>query len=128
HGRAAERRLAGPQAAAGQGRRGRPMIGKSRKGAAKTGGRILGLGDSLLPLAEGPLSGWLVEPASLQDLAAARMSACDLVLVDADAWEAPALSAALQALAASPAAPPVLLVGEQIPTTVVRNLLRLERS
>jgi pilus assembly protein CpaE len=104
------------------------MIGKSRKSAAKTGGKVLALGDSLLALAEGALSGWLVEPAALQDLAAARMSGCDLVLVDADAWEAPAQSAALQKLAGSPAAPPVLMVGEHIPTTVVRNLLRLERS
>lgn len=106
------------------------MIGKSRKGAPtpKAGGRVLAFGDSLLPLAQGPLAGRLVEPASLEDLATATAAGCELALIDADAWEGPALAKAVQALAAQAAPPPVLLVGEQIPTMVVRNLLRLERS
>jgi pilus assembly protein CpaE len=104
------------------------VIGKSRKGQAKAAAgtrRALAFGDSLMPLAEGPLAGWLVESASLDELARAR---ADLLLIDADAWEAPQLAAAIQALAGRAAAPPVLLTGERLPTPVVRNLLRLERS
>jgi len=52
----------------------------------------------------------------------------DLVVIDADAWAAPALAAGIQALTLAPAPPPVLLVGTHLPTAVVRSLLRLERS
>ena len=54
--------------------------------------------------------------------------AYDMVLVDADAWDPQALASAIQALSDTGRAAPVLLVGERLPTTVVRNLLRLERS
>ena len=50
------------------------------------------------------------------------------MVVDADAWDPPALAAALQALALDEQTPPVLLIGERLPTILVRNLLRLERS
>jgi pilus assembly protein CpaE len=93
-----------------------------------TGCRVLALGESLAPLADGPLAGAVIEQGGLDRLAGARAGTCDLVLVDADAWEAPALAAALQALAVATATPPVLLVGERLTTNVVRNLLRLERS
>lgn len=111
------------------------MIKKSKPKSASeaqqglSGRRVLALGASLNGLTgEGPLAGALVEQASLEDLTVARARGCELVLIDADAWEAPALSAALQALANTAGPPPVLLVGERLPTTVVRNLLRLERS
>jgi pilus assembly protein CpaE len=93
-----------------------------------TGRRVLALGDALKGLADGPLAGAIIETAALERLAAARSDQCDLVIVDADAWEGPALAAAVQALALSAGPPPVLLVGTGLPTTVVRNLLRLERS
>jgi pilus assembly protein CpaE len=93
-----------------------------------TGRRVLALGPELKSLAEGPLFGAIVETAALERLGSARADVCDLVVVDADAWEAPALSAALQALALAADTPPVLLVGAHLPTAVVRNLLRLERS
>ncbi|MDB5452412.1 MAG: cpaE [Caulobacteraceae bacterium] len=96
--------------------------------ATMTGRRVLALGEALASLADGPLAGAIIEQGGLDRLAGARAGSCDLVLVDADAWEAPALAAALQALAIASATPPVLLVGERLPTTVVRNLLRLERS
>jgi pilus assembly protein CpaE len=96
--------------------------------APMTGRRVLALGEALASLADGPLAGAMIEQGGLDRLAGARAGSCDLVLVDADAWEAPALAAALQALAIASATPPVLLVGERLPTTVVRNLLRLERS
>ncbi|WP_374471808.1 CpaE family protein [Phenylobacterium sp.] len=90
--------------------------------------RVLALGAALASLADTALAGAILDQAGLDRLAAARTATCDLVLIDADAWEAPALAQALQALSTAPAAPPVLLVGERLPTTVVRNLLRLERS
>jgi pilus assembly protein CpaE len=93
-----------------------------------TGRRVLALGEKLAALAHGPLFGAVVEAAGLDRLAVVRADACDLIVVDADNWEAPALAAALQGLAAHPGPPPVLLVGERLPTAVVRNLLRLERS
>jgi pilus assembly protein CpaE len=97
-------------------------------GTSLTGRRVLVFGASLEPLSAGPLAGAQVEQASLDDLAKVRAGACALVLIDADAWGTASLGAAIQTLAASPAPPPVLLVGERLPTTVVRNLLRLERS
>lgn len=106
----------------------KPKSKASVMSAPTPGRRVLALGDSLATLAQGPLAGFAWEEAGLDRLAGARSTTCDLVLVDADAWEAPALAQALQALSASPAAPAVLLVGERLPTTVVRNLLRLERS
>jgi pilus assembly protein CpaE len=93
-----------------------------------SGKRVMAFGQQVEALADGPLAGAEVQAAPLDRLATARSNVCDLAVIDADAWEAPALSQALQALAAAPAAPPVLLVGERLPTTVVRNLLRLERS
>jgi pilus assembly protein CpaE len=52
----------------------------------------------------------------------------DLIVIDADAWDSTALAAGIQAITLSAAPPPVLLVGTHLPTSVVRNLLRLERS
>jgi pilus assembly protein CpaE len=92
------------------------------------GRRVLALGASLRDMAGKPLKGAAVESGGLEALAQVQASTRDLVVIDADAWEAPALAAALQALAATSDAPPVLLVGERLQTTVVRNLLRLERS
>lgn len=105
------------------------MLKKKTKAAQTTAGlRVLAFGAALDNIAEGALAGAAIEQASLDALAKARSATCDLVLIDADAWEAPPLAAALQALSAAAAPPPVLLVGERLPTTVVRNLLRLERS
>ena len=105
------------------------MLKKNKKAAeAPTALRVLAFGSALEGLAAGPLAGATIEPANLDDLARVRASACDLVLIDSDAWEAQPLAAALQALANTPKPPPVLLAGERLPTTVVRNLLRLERS
>lgn len=97
-------------------------------GSTLKGRRVLALGAGLMDLAGKPLKGAAVESGALEALAQVQASTRDLVIVDADAWEAPALAAAIQALAATSDAPPVLLVGERLPTAVVRNLLRLERS
>jgi pilus assembly protein CpaE len=92
------------------------------------GKRVLALGGALSALTGGPLEGASIEAAALDRLTAGDLAGRDLVLIDANAWEPEPLSAALQALSLRPAPPPVLLVGEHLPTGVVRNLLRLERS
>ncbi|WP_411288296.1 CpaE family protein [Phenylobacterium sp.] len=92
------------------------------------GRRILALGGSLAVLANGPLADAHVELAGVERLEAISSTACDLVLIDADAWEAPALATAVKALSAARACPPVLLVGENLPAGLVRNLMRLPHS
>lgn len=92
------------------------------------GRRILALGASLAPHAKGPLLGADLEMGGMQQLAELSTVPRDLVLIDADAWEAPELAAAVKTLSALKACPPVLLVGESLPAGLVRNLLRLEHS
>ena len=97
------------------------------KGGLK-GRRVLALGASFAALAEGPLAGAdMIDggPDQLDDLAA---GAFELVLIDADGWEAQALAAAVKALAAAKAPPPVLMVGASLSASLVRNLLRLEHA
>ena len=90
--------------------------------------RVLVFGSALASLAAEPLAGAAVEVIGLERLTGVGSADADLILIDADASTAQALGAAIQALAACPAPPPVLMVGERLPTLVVRNLLRLERS
>ena len=99
---------------------------KSNAGAESPllGRRVLALGQSLAPLAKGPLAGASLEMGAMADLAISAAVA-DLIIIDADAWEAPALAAAVKTFSAMKACPPVLLVGEQLPAGLVRNLMRL---
>ncbi|MGZ3378610.1 MAG: AAA family ATPase [Phenylobacterium sp.] len=94
-----------------------------------SGRRVLAIGPALAGLAAGPLAGAEMEQATLARLIGVTAADADLILIDADAWADQALAAGIQALtiAESPP-PPVLLVGSHLPTAVVRNLLRLERS
>ncbi|MCR5874497.1 AAA family ATPase [Phenylobacterium sp. J426] len=92
------------------------------------GRRILALGQSLALHAKGALAGADLELGSVVDLAELPLRPRDLVLIDADAWEAPDLAAAVKTLSALKSCPPVLLVGESLPTGLVRNLLRLDNS
>ena len=96
--------------------------------AGLAGRRVLALGASLAPLAQGVLTGANFELATVDQLTGVSADAVGLVLIDADSCTAAALSAAVQSLSACANPPPVLLVGERLPTTVVRNLLRLSRS
>jgi pilus assembly protein CpaE len=89
---------------------------------------VLLVGPGLGAAAAGPLKAAATETAGIERLAQAAAGAYDLVLVDADAWEAQTLGAAIQALGANPRAAPVLLIGQHLPTAVVRNLLRLPSS
>jgi pilus assembly protein CpaE len=92
------------------------------------GRRVLALGATLAPLAQGPLAGANLELVGVDRLANVSAADVGLVLIDADACTAAALAAAVEALAACANAPPVLLVGERLPTPVVRSLLRLQQS
>jgi len=92
------------------------------------GKRVVALGGALSALTGGPLEGASIEAAALDRLTGGDLAGRDLILIDADAWEPEPLSQALQALSLRPSPPPVLLVGAHLPTAVVRNLLRLERS
>ena len=93
-----------------------------------TGRRVLVSGSALASLAAEALSGAKVDIIGLTRLVGLDASDADLLLIDADACTAAALADAVEALAACPAPPPVLMVGERLPTVVVRNLLRLDRS
>jgi len=92
------------------------------------GRRILALGANLGALAEGPLAGAAIEMGSVSSLEGLPAGGADLVLIDADAWEAPALAACVKALSALRACPPVLMLGENLPAGLVRNVLRLPAS
>ncbi|HEY9219817.1 MAG TPA: AAA family ATPase [Phenylobacterium sp.] len=96
--------------------------------SALTGRRILAIGGGLAALAEGPLFGALVESAGFERLRSVGPETCDIVLIDADDTPFEALAPALEALAASPSAPPTLLIGSRLPAGLVRALLKLERS
>jgi pilus assembly protein CpaE len=93
-----------------------------------TGRRVLALGASLAPLGQSALAGANLELASVEQLAGVTAEDVSLVLIDADSCTSAALSAAVQSLTSSLSPPAVLLVGERLPTPVVRNLLRLSRS
>jgi pilus assembly protein CpaE len=92
------------------------------------GRRILALGASFSAMAEGPLAGAALEMGSCSDLEVLAPGAYDLILLDADAWDAPALAAAVKAFSAARACPPVLMVGANLPAGLVRNLMRLDAS
>jgi len=94
-----------------------------------TGRRILALGAAVAALAEGgPLAGAEVSSVSVDALEGVSLATCDLVLIDADAWDAAALTASVKALVAAKAPPPVLMVGGSLPASLVRDLLRLEHA
>ena len=92
------------------------------------GCRVLALGASLGVLRSGPLAGAAVEMGSVAQVEQLVAGACDLVIIDADAFEAAALATALKALTALRPAPPLLMVGEALPAGLVRNVLRLEAA
>jgi pilus assembly protein CpaE len=93
-----------------------------------TGRRVLLVGPALPGAAADALKGAATEQAAIERLPQASAGVYDLAVVDADGWEPAALAAAVQALAANPRPAPVLLVGQRLPTAVVRDLLRLASS
>jgi pilus assembly protein CpaE len=89
------------------------------------GRRILALGPSFAGAADGPLAGAAIETWTVGQLEGLPQGACDLVLIDGDAWDASQLAQAVKALSALRSPPPVLLAGENLPAGLVRNILRL---
>ena len=92
------------------------------------GCRILALGTALAALRDGPLAGAVVEMGAAAQLEQMGPGAYDLVILDADAFEAQALASALKAISSLKPAPPLLVVGEALPAGLVRNVLRLEAA
>jgi pilus assembly protein CpaE len=92
------------------------------------GRRVLAVGQGLAPFARGPLFGAVFELAEIDRLLDLPAGSADIVLIDTDAAQPDAVTAAITALAALPTAPPVLLLGAQIPGGLVRALLRLKHS
>lgn len=92
------------------------------------GRRILALGAGLDALADGPLSGAVLERGSVASLEVLAPGQVDLVLIDADALDASALAACIKALSAMRGSPPVLMLGSNLPAGLVRNLLRLDAA
>lgn len=92
------------------------------------GRRILGLGAGLAAYAKGPLAGAALEAATVAHLESMGAGAYDLVLIDADAWDAQTMAAAVKSLSAMRHAPPVLVLGQNLPAGLVRNVLRMEAS
>jgi len=92
------------------------------------GRRILALGASLRGLADGPLAGAAIEMGTVASVENLTAGYSDLVIIDADAWDASALAACVKALSALRGCPPVLMLGENLPAGLVRNLLRLDAS
>ncbi|MCW5760097.1 MAG: hypothetical protein KIS90_10055, partial [Phenylobacterium sp.] len=92
------------------------------------GRRILSLGAAVSGAADGPLAGAVIEPGTVGQLEGLPPGAWDLVLIDADAWDAGQLAQAVKSLSALKAPPPVLVAGENLPAGLVRNILRLPAS
>ena len=105
-----------------------PPTPQSTALTALAGRRVLAIGASLAPLAQSALAGMKLELSTVEHLAKASADDVALVLIDADSCTGAVLTGAVQSLTASPNPPAVLLVGERMPTTVVRNLLRLQCS
>ena len=92
------------------------------------GRRVLAIGDSLAPLARGPLFGAAMEVAGLDRLTDLRPGMTDLILIDADHAEPAALAAAVATLANVPDLPPTLFLGGHLPVGLVRALMRLPHA
>lgn len=95
-----------------------------------SGRRVCVVGPRLAPIVREALSGAALESVPPEALQSALPGdrAPDLVLIDADAGSTEQLVAAIEALARRPSPPPTVLVGSHLPTTLVRALMRLERS
>ncbi|CAN5883332.1 CpaE family protein [soil metagenome] len=92
------------------------------------GRRVLAIGDSLAPLARGPLFGAAMEVAGLDRLTDLRAGMTDLILIDADHAEPAALAAAVATLAGVADLPPTLFLGGHLPVGLVRALMRLPHA
>ncbi|HEY1752637.1 MAG TPA: cellulose synthase operon protein YhjQ/BcsQ [Caulobacteraceae bacterium] len=92
--------------------------------------QVLVVGQRLAPVAQEGLPGARFELAAPDrlDVLASLHAAMELVLIDAEAVDAAALVAAINAMAARPLAPAVILAGAHLPAALVRALMKLPRS
>jgi pilus assembly protein CpaE len=90
--------------------------------------RVLVLGPSLKPLAEQAFTGARLEGVSPDQALTSLRPGLDLVVIDADAAGAELTRQVIEILASWPSPPGVLLVGSNLPTALVRALLKLDRS
>ncbi|WP_337188237.1 cellulose synthase operon protein YhjQ/BcsQ [Phenylobacterium sp.] len=100
----------------------------SARSVPLAGQRILALGAGLAAYADNALAGSRFEAGFIDQVAALGMEPADLVLIDADAWDAAAMATVIRALSALRAPPPVLVAGENLPAGLVRNVLRMDAS
>jgi len=92
--------------------------------------QVLIIGERLSPVAQEGLAGARFEVAAADrvELLGSLHSATELVLIDAEAVDPIALAGAVNALAARPHTPAVLLAGNHLPASLVRALMKLARS
>lgn len=94
------------------------------------GRRVLIIGAGLVELAGRALEGAVLETAEAETFNGrwSQGDAPELVLIDSAGAPAEALGAAIVTLGRGTTPPPTLLVGAQLPTALVRALMRLPRS
>ena len=92
------------------------------------GRRVLTIGPDLAALSRGPLFGAALEQAGVERLTDVRPESVDLILIDAEAVDATALSEGLAAMGALEAPPPTLLLGDRLSAGLARAMLRLPVS
>jgi pilus assembly protein CpaE len=94
------------------------------------GRHVLVIGQRLAPVAHEALGAARFEVAAADrlELLIATPSAVELVLIDAEAADPAALVAAINAMAARPRPPAVMLAGAHLPASLVRALMKLPRS
>lgn len=94
------------------------------------GRRVLIIGSGLAELAARALEGAVIETVAAESLQSrwSHGEAPELVLIDSAGASVEAVGTAIATLGRAPSPPPTLLVGAQLPTALVRALMRLPRS
>lgn len=94
------------------------------------GRRVLIIGPGLVELTARAMEGAVIETAVAETFHGrwSHAEAPELVLIDSAGASAEAIGAAIATLGRAASPPPTLLVGAQLPTALVRALMRLPRS
>lgn len=105
------------------------LLGKSSSSTdVFHGRRVLVLGAELCGMARAVLAGAAIESGQASQVDADPLGAYDLVLIDADVWDAQALAGVVRSLTTQREPPAVLLTGASLPAALVRNVLRLTNA
>jgi pilus assembly protein CpaE len=91
---------------------------------------VLVLGERLAPVAQEALgqARFEIAPAARLEVLATLHAAMELVMIDAEAADPAGLVGAINALAARPNPPALLLAGAHLPASLVRAMMKLPRS